>query len=70
MVYFFSRARQFVQCEIHPGPPHVLTLIEPGGSERTELHDSTGALHERWEEVQQQLALDGWQGPFGRDSRI
>jgi hypothetical protein len=68
VIYFFSRGPDFVQCEIYPGPPHVLTLVTPGG-EQPETHDSSEALDDRWCELTRQLKRDGWQGPFGRDGR-
>ena len=33
MIYFFAKGQQFTQCEIHPGPPHVLRVITPNGAE-------------------------------------
>ena len=36
MIYFFSRQQQFVRCEIYPGSPHVLTLVDQHGVEHTE----------------------------------
>ena len=70
VIYFFAKGQQLLQCEIHPGPPHVLTVIEPGGVQHTERYHSSSLLDQRWQEVRQQYADEGWQGPFGRDSRI
>ena len=69
MIYFFAKQQQFVQCEIHPGRPHVLTIIDPDGVEHTERHSCAEQLLVRWTEVHGQLARDGWIGPFGRDGR-
>ena len=48
VIYFFSKQHQFVQCEIHPGRPHVLTAIDPDGVGHTERHScaesTSGAL--------------------------
>ena len=69
VIYFFAKQDQFVQCEMHPGRPHVLTIIDADGVEHTERHSSVDQLLERWTEVHRQLARDGWIGPFGRDGR-
>ncbi len=69
MIYFFTREHEFTQCEIYPGAPHVLTLITPDGVHQTEQHESSDGLHARWCEVSRQLTEQGWQGPFGRDTR-
>ena len=69
MIYFFAREHEFMQCEIYPGTPHVLTVITPDGGHQTERHESSDALHARWGEVIQQLTDQGWRGPFGRDTR-
>ncbi len=70
MIYFFLKEQQVLQWEIYPGRPHVLTGIEPGGMKHTERYHSSDHLHERWEQVCEQLAEEGWNGPFGRDSRV
>ena len=70
MIYFFSKHQQFLQCEVHPGPPRVLRVIEPGGHEQTERCSTAAELQLRWEEVRRQLQGAGWSGPFGRDPRI
>ena len=36
MIYFFSRGADFMQCEVHPGSPHVLTVIAPATTEHEE----------------------------------
>jgi len=69
MIYFFTRDDEFLQCEIYPGTPHVLTVITPDGGQQTEQHDSSDGLHARWGEVSRRLWEQGWQGPFGRDTR-
>jgi hypothetical protein len=69
VIYFFSRGREYVQCEIHWGRPHVLTVISPDGASRSERFTSTAHLTERWEELTDVMEDDGWMGPFGRDSR-
>ena len=38
MIFFFWKHQQFVQCEIHPGRPHVFRLIDSGGEEHTERY--------------------------------
>ena len=70
MIYSFRKHQQFVQCEIHPGRPHVFTLIDSGGEEHTERYHSAADLEERWREVTRQLSCGGWSGPFGRDARV
>jgi hypothetical protein len=70
MIYFFRKQGSFVQCEIYPGQPHVLTVIEPGGAERTERYGSADDLQARWVSLSRTLQADGWCGPLGRDSRI
>jgi hypothetical protein len=68
VIYFFSRGADFVQCEVHPGSPHVLTVIAPATTEHEE-YESFDKLHERLDELTRHLNRDGWQGPFGRDAR-
>ena len=68
VIYFFSRGAEFMQCEVHPGSPHVLTVIAPGTAEHEE-YESFDKLRERLDELTRHLNRDGWQGPFGRDAR-
>jgi hypothetical protein len=68
LVYFFVKDECFVQCEIDPGPPSVLTLVTPSGTIRNEVHGSL-ALVEAWEGLCLKLAHEGYRGPFGRDPR-
>lgn len=70
MIYFFKKHQDNLQCEIHPGRPHALTIIEPGGAERTERYATSREIEARWEELRQLLHAQGWHGPFGRDARI
>ena len=70
MIYFFWKHQQFVQCEIHPGRPHVFTVIDSGGEELTGRYNSAAELEQRWAEVNKQLIREGWTGPFGRDARV
>ena len=70
MIHFFSKQQQFLRCEIYPGQPHVLTVIDADGVEHTERHTSTDALEARWTDLRAQLVRDGWIGPFGRDARV
>jgi hypothetical protein len=70
MIYFFWKHQQFVQCEIHPGRPHVFRLIDSGGEEHTERYDSAEDLQDRWSELTRELTCGGWSGPFGRDARV
>lgn len=69
LIYFFAKQQQFVQCEIHPGPPHVFRLIDSDGEELTERYGSATELQERWYQVATQLTRIGWSGPFGPDLR-
>jgi hypothetical protein len=70
MVYFFSKHGRFVQCEIHPGRPHVLVMIGPGDQQQcTEQYATSGELTLRWEHVLGHMERNGWSGPFGRDPR-
>jgi hypothetical protein len=66
VIYFFSKDQRFVLCEIYPGRPHVLTLIDANGVEHTEQHHCASDLSKRWSELLSELTCDGWQGPFGR----
>ena len=70
MIYFFSNGSEYVQCEIHPGRPHLLTLISPDGDSQSERFTSTAHLTERWEQLTDALQARGWSGPFGRDVRF
>ena len=69
MIYFFAKGRQFTQCEIHPGRPHVLRVLDPLGTEHAESFMSSHDLADRWSEITQTMQRDGWFGPFGRDAR-
>lgn len=69
MIYFFSKGPEYLQCEIHPGRPHVLTFVAPDGDTQSERYASGSDLVERWEQLTVRMAVDGWQGPFGRDPR-
>jgi hypothetical protein len=70
VIYFFAKERRFLRCEIHPGQPNLLTVIDPTGREHTERLASSEDLEARWTEIRSQLSDDGWMGPFGRDARI
>ena len=59
-----------MRCEIYPGQPHRLTMIDATGAEQTEQHASAEGLEARWTEVRARLSLEGWIGPFGRDARV
>ena len=66
MIYFFSKDEHYTRCEIHPGRPHVLTVVDPTGQERVERYISDTDLRDRWAEVTTELVAGGWSGPFGR----
>ena len=70
MIHFFSEQHQVLRCEIYPGQPHVLTVIDADGVAHTERHTSTEALEARWTDLRAQLVREGWIGPFGRDARV
>jgi len=69
VIYFFSKGPAYLQCEIHPGRPHVLMFMAPDGATQSERYASGSDLIERWELFTVRMAVDGWQGPFGRDPR-
>lgn len=69
MIYFFSRHEQFLRCEIYPGQPNVLTVIDQHGVEHTERLTSAEDLEVRWTKIRDELTREGWMGPFGRDGR-
>lgn len=69
MIYFFVKAQLFTQCEIYPGPPHLLRVITPNGSEEIEQYGSWLDVQDRWTEIAEGLHRDGWTGPLGRDLR-
>lgn len=70
MIYFFSNGREYIQCEIYPGRPHVLTLVSPDGDSESERFNSIADLTDRWEQLSDALQRCGWSGPFGRDVRF
>ena len=70
MIYFFLKDGQFLQCEVHPGRPHVFRVVEPKGTEQTEEYSSTADLQARCDSLRVGLTQGGWTGPFGRDSRV
>ena len=70
VIYFFSKKRRFLRCEIHSGQPNLLTVFDPSGREHTERLASSEDLEARWTEIRSQLSDDGWSGPFGRDGRL
>lgn len=67
MIYLFSKRQQFIQCEIHPGAPHVFTIVDSSGDELIERYHSTSDLQERWYEVTSHLSSEGWSGPHAVD---
>lgn len=69
MIYFFSKGTDYMQCEIHAGRPHLLTLIAPDGASQSERYSSSADLAERWQQLTVDLEDGGWAGPFGRDPR-
>ena len=70
MIYFFLKDRRFLQCEVHPGRPHLFRMIEAEGVEHTEEYWSTVELGARCDSLCRGLIKQGWSGPFGRDSRV
>lgn len=69
MIYFFSNGSEYVQCEIYPGRPHVLTVITNDGESHSERFSSSAHLTERWDQLSVAMNENGWMGPFGRDPR-
>jgi hypothetical protein len=69
VIYFFSKGREYFQCEIHWGQPHLLTLVSSDGSSQSERYGSSADLSERWLELADDMEDSGWTGPFGRDPR-
>jgi hypothetical protein len=69
VIYFFSRGQQYARCEVLPGVPHVLRVVDADGTEHTERCYSAVQLEDRWTQVCSELLRDGWEGPFGRDGR-
>lgn len=69
MIYFFCKGPEYLQCEIHPGQPHVLTFVAPDGATQSERYASGSEVVERFEQLAVRMAVDGWLGPFGRDPR-
>ena len=69
VIYFFSKGREYFQCEIHWGQPHLLTLVSSDGSSQSERYGSSADLSERWLELVDDMEDSGWTGPFGRDPR-
>lgn len=68
MIYFFVKGDSFVQCELYPGHPNVVRVIEPDGSVHSERHGSQ-TVNEAWDRVCTRWVAEGWDGPFGRDPR-
>ena len=69
MIYFFTKGREFVRCEIHPGRPNLFRIVSSSGEESVERYHSAADMESRWHEVSQKLTYDGWTGPFGHDGR-
>jgi hypothetical protein len=69
VVYFFSRGDEFIQCEIHPGAPHLLAVMKPGEPQAVEWYRPSQTFDGRRNETREELVRQGWCGPFGRDSR-
>ena len=69
MIYFFLKSGVYLQCEIYPGRPHVLTYVDATGTPQTERFHKGDDLDARWQSLQHELNADGWTGPLGRDAR-
>jgi hypothetical protein len=69
VIYFFCKGAEYLQCEIQPGRPHVLTFVAPDGAMQSERYTSGFDLVERFEQLTLRLAADGWLGPVGHDPR-
>jgi hypothetical protein len=69
MVWFYERRGSFIRCETRDataGKGFELLVIEPDGTERVEHFDDSATLARRQSELENNLAHDGWTGPFGR----
>lgn len=69
MVWFYERQGTFIRCETREtvnGIGFELVIMQPDGSEKVERYDDSASLDRRQQELQSNLATDGWQGPFGR----
>ena len=69
MIYFFAKQTEYIQFEIHPGRPHVLTIIAADADPQTERYSTTADLQERLSHLWCDLRREGWNGPLGRDAR-
>ena len=69
MVWFYERHGAYIRCETRDaanGNGFDLLILNPDGSERVEHFDDSQALTRRQQELESNLAVDGWTGPFGR----
>ena len=66
---FLCQSGHYLQCEIYPGLPHVLTYIDACGALKTERFHDGKDLESRWNAIQRKLNATGWAGPMGRDPR-
>jgi hypothetical protein len=68
VLHFYEKNREFVRCEIDQVSGRwQIVITEPNGYSRTEQFASSAQAHERWKQLGDRLADDGWFGPYGRD---
>lgn len=70
MIYFFEKDGEYLQCEIYPGLPHVLSYIDAAGALKTHRFHDGDHLEAQWFTISRELNASGWAGPIGRDPRV
>ena len=67
MVSFFEREGRFVRYEARQrtNGQYELTILEPDGSEKMEVFESSAALNVRLAQVERDYRIAGWFGPYG-----
>jgi hypothetical protein len=65
--WWFERRGEYVRCEARRAPDgrYELCVTDASGTERVERFDDSAALTHRQQEVEQTLAIEGWDGPHG-----
>ena len=67
MFWWFERAGSYLRCEVLPLTTggYELRRVDPDGAEHVEHFHDLDNLSKRQDAVMDEIARDGWAGPYG-----
>jgi len=67
LFWWFQRGGKYLRYEVNNRPEggYVLRIVDPDGTERTEVFDDSEDLSKRQVDLERELTASGWTGPHG-----